>query len=168
MSKVSAAGFIGGGNGIARPFAMRAARSSSMLRTLDNTRVRTCSSCTFESSNTMARCDMRLLDRLLRPIEEARLRVVIGELCGAGAKLGLRIALQLDRPDRNETRCGAFTRPGVLAGFGETVRFVGGAALEDLRLHHPSRCRFWNGHLGAFTGIWWKLLVPRRDFCVSR
>jgi hypothetical protein len=21
---------------------------------------------------------------------------------------------------------------------------------------------------GALTGIWWKLVVPRRDFCVSR
>ena len=32
----------------------------------------------------------------------------------------------------------------------------------------PSRWKFWNGHFGALIGIWWKLAVPRRDFCVSR
>ena len=31
----------------------------------------------------------------------------------------------------------------------------------------PARCMLANRHLGALIGIWWKVLVPSRDFCLS-
>ena len=76
---------------------------------------------------------MCLLGLGLRTIEQPRVAVVVGERLRAQPDLG-----PFERhAEAAETALWIFARAAVLAGFGEAVGLVVGAALEDLGLHLP-------------------------------
>ena len=121
----------------------------------------------FRQFEGEGRGDVSLLDFGLRAEEQPRLTVMVGKRIRADAKFFGDVVAFVVGSDGGKALL-ALARAAVFAIVAQRIGLVIGAARGTSVCIIPSRCMFAKGQRGALIGIWWKLVVPSRDFCVSR